>query len=105
MMPKQRLFVVAVALALMQLTVPDATAQSYPTKPIRILTSEVGGGNDFGARVVGQALTTALGQQVVIENRPARILGEIGIKATPDGYTLFVAGSSFAIGTLLQTSP
>ena len=60
--------------------------------------------NDFGARVIAQALTASLGQQVIVENRPARLIGEFGLSASPDGYTLFVAGSFFVIGTLLQTS-
>ncbi len=82
-----------------------AWSQSYPSKTIRILTSEAGGGNDFGARILAQALTASLTQQVIVENRPARLIGEFGLRASPDGYTLFVAGSSFVIGTLLQKSP
>ena len=81
-----------------------AWSQSYPNKTIRIMSSEARGGNDFGARVIAQALTASLGQQVIVENRPARLIGEFGLSASPDGYTLFVAGSVFVIGTLLQTS-
>src|SRR5262245_35235831 len=79
-----------------------APAQNYPNKPIRILTSEPGGGNDFGARLVAQELITSLGQQVIVENRPSSTIGELGARALPDGYTLLVAGSSVVLGPLLR---
>ena len=68
-----------------------AFAQDYPTRPIRIVTGEPGGGNDFAARLIGQGFTQRLGQPVVVENRGAAsgaIAGEIVAKAPPDGYTL-----------------
>lgn len=45
------------------------SAQSYPNKPIRIVTSEPGGGSDFTTRVVAQGLTSSLGHQVIVDNR------------------------------------
>src|SRR5258705_2822989 len=67
-----------------------AYGQAYPNKPIRLVTSPVGGGNDFVARLVGPGIAGPLGQPVVIENRPTRALGETLAKAPPDGYTLLV---------------
>ncbi|MGZ5141831.1 MAG: tripartite tricarboxylate transporter substrate-binding protein, partial [Burkholderiales bacterium] len=73
-----------------------ATAQNFPTRPIRIVTSEIGGGLDFLARLVAQGLTPNLGQQVIIDNRPSGVFtGSIVSKASPDGYTLLCNGSSF----------
>jgi tripartite-type tricarboxylate transporter receptor subunit TctC len=80
-----------------------ALAQSvaYPTKPIRIVVpSSPGGGLDFVARAVGQQLTTAWGQSVVIDNR-AGAGGTIGpdlvAKSAPDGYALLIVSASFAV--------
>ena len=66
-----------------------APAQDYPNKPLRIVTSEAGGGNDVPARFVAQGLTLALGQQVMVENRPSGVVpGDIVSKAQPNGYTV-----------------
>jgi tripartite-type tricarboxylate transporter receptor subunit TctC len=74
---------------------PFAQAQPYPTKPIRLLTAEVGGGSDFAARLISQRLTENLGQQIVVDNRTGGvILGDIASKAPPDGYTLMLYSSS-----------
>lgn len=68
---------------------------AYPAKPIRIVTSDAGGGNDFVARLIAQGLTASLGQQGVVDNRPAGVIpGEIVSKARPDGYTLLVYGNN-----------
>ena len=83
-------------LALLLLALPlVASAQSYPSKPIRwILGYPPGGGTEFIARTVAHTLSQNLGQQIVIENRPgaAAILGaDAAAKSPPDGYTLFMA--------------
>jgi tripartite-type tricarboxylate transporter receptor subunit TctC len=82
--------------ALLVLALPlVASAQSYPSKPIRwILGYPPGGGTEFIARTVAHTLSQQLGQQIVIENRPgaAAIVGaDAAAKSPPDGYTLFMA--------------
>jgi tripartite-type tricarboxylate transporter receptor subunit TctC len=77
-----------------------ATAQSYPTKPVRIIVPVApGGGSDFLARAAAPRLTEALGQQFIVENRPGAsgVVGtEFGVKSAPDGYTLTVVISNYA---------
>jgi tripartite-type tricarboxylate transporter receptor subunit TctC len=69
------------------------SGQNYPNKPIRIVTSEPGGGNDIVARLVAEGLTASLGQRVIVDNRGI-VAAEIAAKATPDGYTLLIYGSN-----------
>ena len=75
-----------------------AAADTYPDKPVRLIVPfPPGGGVDGAARVIGQRLADALGQQLVIDNRGGSggIIGaEIAAKAPPDGYTLFFGGSA-----------
>jgi tripartite-type tricarboxylate transporter receptor subunit TctC len=69
-------------------------AQTYPAKPIRIVIgTQAGGGSDVMARLVGQQLTQAWGQQVIVDARPGaggNIAAEQVAKSAPDGYTLYV---------------
>jgi tripartite-type tricarboxylate transporter receptor subunit TctC len=78
-----------------------AAAQSYPSKPIRIIVATApGGGTDFNGRLVAQKLTEQTGQQVVVENRAgaSTIIGtEAVARAAPDGYTLLAAQSTITI--------
>ncbi|HEV8520097.1 MAG TPA: tripartite tricarboxylate transporter substrate binding protein [Burkholderiales bacterium] len=72
-----------------------ASGQNYPSKPIRMLTAEAGGGADFVARVIARELSANLGEQVVVDNRGGAggiIAGEIVARAAPDGYTLLFYG-------------
>ena len=81
-------------------------AQEVPTRPVRIVTSAVGGTTDLVARLIAQGLTASLGQQVIVDNRPTGIIpGEIVVKAPPDGYTLLFSGSSLWMMPLLQKVP
>ncbi len=78
-----------------------AQTPTYPIKPIRIIVpSSPGGGLDFVSRAVGQQLTQAWGQTVVVDNR-AGAGGTIGpdlvAKGAPDGYTLLIVSASFAV--------
>jgi tripartite-type tricarboxylate transporter receptor subunit TctC len=83
-----------------------AMAQEYPTRPVRIVTSEVGGGNDVQARMIARGLTDALNQQVIVENRPSGVIpGEIVSRANPNGYTLLLYNNTLWTGPLLQKAP
>lgn len=73
--------------------VAPAQAQGYPTKPVRFVTSEPGGGNDIVARVLAEGLTASLGQRVIVDNRGI-VAAEIAKNASPDGYTLLVYGAN-----------
>lgn len=82
-------------------------AQAYPNKPIRfIVPYPPGGGADIVARMVGQKLGAALGQQVIVDNRPgggAVIGADLAAKSTPDGYTLLLGNAtSHAINASLH---
>jgi len=79
-----------------------ALAQNYPTKPIRIVTSPAGGGNDFPARLIAKFVSGPLGQQILVDNRPTILIADIVAKSPPDGYTLLVSGSAHWIGPLLE---
>ena len=80
-----------------------ALGQDYPNRPIRLVSPGPGGGADFVARFVAQGISGPLGQQVVVENRPAGVIpGQIVSKAPPDGYTVMVNGNSFWIAPLMR---
>lgn len=71
-----------------------AIAQQYPARVVRIVTAEVSGGGDFVARTVAQGLTESLKQQVIVDNRSGVQSIEIVSRASPDGHTLLVYGST-----------
>jgi len=89
-----------VALILLPLAA-TAVAQSYPARPIRVLTPNApGGGLDVVARMIAPALTDNLGRAVVVDNRPGAsgsIAMEIAARAAPDGYTLAIFSVSQVI--------
>jgi tripartite-type tricarboxylate transporter receptor subunit TctC len=74
-----------------------AIAQTYPSKPIRLVVGySAGGGNDLIARIVAAKLQEKLGQPIVVDNKPGAqsiVAAELVAKAQPDGYTLLVAPS------------
>ena len=76
------------------LTHTAAMAQAYPSKPVTIVVPfAAGGATDILARIIGQALTTELGQSVIVDNRAGaggNIGGAMAAKAPADGYTLFM---------------
>src|SRR6476661_8541798 len=75
-----------------------ASAQSYPTRPIRMLVGYVpGGATDLSARMLAARFSETLGQQVIVDNRSgasAMIATSLLVRAAPDGYTLMVVDSS-----------
>ena len=81
-----------------------AWAQNYPSKPVRIVTAEPGGGNDLASRLIAQGLTASLGQQVIVDNRGGSGLaaGDAVYKAQADGHTLLLYGSNIWISPLLR---
>ena len=78
------------------------SGQTFPTKPIRIVTAGVGGANDFMARLIAQAISGPLGQPVIVDNRAGDRPQEIVFKAPPDGYNVLLDGGSFWFGPLLR---
>ena len=82
------------ASALLPCATPNALAQAYPVKPIRIVcTLAAGGGVDTTARIVGQGLTESWGQPVIVDNRPGAggtIATEAVVRAAADGHTLLM---------------
>jgi tripartite-type tricarboxylate transporter receptor subunit TctC len=82
-----------------------ALGQEFPTKPVHILTSEAGGGLDFGARLLGQGMSQGMGQQVIVENKGGAggILAiETVARAAPDGYSLVYYGSNIWLDGFLS---
>src|SRR5262249_30135520 len=82
-----------------------ASAQAYPSRPVRIIVGFApGGATDIMARLIGQWLSERLGQQFVIENRPgaaSNVGTEAVVNAPPDGYTLLVVTAVNAINASL----
>jgi tripartite-type tricarboxylate transporter receptor subunit TctC len=78
---------------------PAVFAQGYPTKPLRLIVPfPPGGGADSISRVVAQKLSGALGQNILLDNRPGAgtlIATDLGAKAAPDGYTLLLITAAF----------
>lgn len=87
------------------LSLSKGSGQAYPTKPIRIVTAEAGGGNDFAARAIVRGIADSMGQQLIVDNRGGAggiIAAEIVARAAPDGYTLLVYASNIWIIPLLK---
>jgi tripartite-type tricarboxylate transporter receptor subunit TctC len=82
-----------------------AGAQTYPSRPVRIIVPvAAGGGLDITARLIGQWLSERLGQQFIVENRPGggtTIGTEMAVRAPPDGYTLLLASLANAVNATL----
>jgi len=100
------------ALALIALTsfvIGTTAAQTYPTKPIRILVGFApGGAVDISSRVIAQKLGETIGQPVIVDNRPGaagNIAADLTAKAVPDGHTLFMANSTVAMPDLFEKLP
>jgi tripartite-type tricarboxylate transporter receptor subunit TctC len=94
----------AAAVALPALT-RRATAQTYPARPVHLISSFAAGGpNDLLARLIGQWLSERLGQPFIIDNRPGaggNIGTEVAAKAAPDGYTLLLVAPANVVNVTL----
>lgn len=85
------------------LVLPSALAwpQEYPSRPVRIVTSQTGGGNDILARILADGLTNSFHQRAIVDNRGI-VAVEIAKNATPDGHTLVVYGATIWLMQFLR---
>jgi len=97
------------AIAVASVLAGTAQAETFPDHPVRIVVGfAAGGASDVAARVIANAMSSSLGQQVVIDNRPGAstsIAGDIVAKSPPDGYTLFQAGNANAVNAISTPKP
>jgi tripartite-type tricarboxylate transporter receptor subunit TctC len=102
---RRRLLHLAAGAAVLPALSGVASAQTYPSRPVRIIVGFAAGGpNDILARLIGQWLSERLGQPFIIENRSgagSNIATEAVVHATPDGYTLLLVGTPNAINATL----
>jgi tripartite-type tricarboxylate transporter receptor subunit TctC len=103
--PRRRFLQVAAGAAALPVVSRFAYAQTYPSRPVRLIVGyPAGGPADIGSRLIAQALSDRLGQPFVVENRPGaggNTGTEVVVKAAPDGYTLLNANILHAINTTL----
>src|SRR5438105_3531503 len=103
--PRREFLRLAAGVAALPALSRAASAQSYPTRPVRwIVGAPPGGATDILARLLGQWLSDRLGQPFVIENRPGagtNIGTEAVVRAPPDGYTLLYVTTANAINATL----
>ena len=104
-LPRRQFLHLAAASAVLPAISRHAHAQSYPSRPVRVIIGyPAGSGPDIAARMVTQWLSERLGQAFVIENRPgagSNIAAEAVVRATPDGYTLLAVASANASNAAL----
>jgi tripartite-type tricarboxylate transporter receptor subunit TctC len=107
-LPRRRFLHLAAGAAALPTVSRLARAQTYPTRPVRIVVGfPAGQATDSVARIMGQSLSERLGQQFVIENRTGaggNIGTEAVVKASPDGYTLLLATLPNVINTTLYSN-
>jgi tripartite-type tricarboxylate transporter receptor subunit TctC len=98
--------VVLCGLACAAAKVPEAGAQAYPARPIRLIVPfSAGGAADVPGRILTQRITEVLGQQVIVENRPgagSSIGAEAAARAAPDGYTLLMISNTHFVTAALH---
>ena len=98
---------IAIALVIAIGFIGGVQAQTFPSKPLRIVVPfPPGGAADITARVLGENMSKALGQSIMIENRPGAgaVIGyEVGAKAPGDGYTMLVVFPSFVINAFVRS--
>jgi tripartite-type tricarboxylate transporter receptor subunit TctC len=103
--PRRRFFELATAALALPFVSRIATAQGYPSQPVRLVVGFApGGSNDILARLLGQWLAERLGQPVIVENRPGaatNIAVDAVVKSAPDGHTLLMVNAPNAINATL----
>jgi tripartite-type tricarboxylate transporter receptor subunit TctC len=103
--PRRRFLHLAAGAAAVPATSRIAMAQTYPTRPVKIIVAAAaGGGTNVAARLIGQSLSERLGRSFLVENRPGgnnNIGTEAVVRAPADGYTLLMANSLNAINASL----
>ena len=104
-LPRRKLLHLAAGATALPVVSRVAWAQSYPSRPVRLIVGfPPGGVGDISARLMGQWLSNRLGQPFVIENRPgaaSNIATEAVVRAPPDGYTLLHISTTNAINATL----
>jgi tripartite-type tricarboxylate transporter receptor subunit TctC len=104
-LPRREFLRLAASTAMIPITPHAARAQTYPTRPVRLISGyPAGGSNDILARLMGQWLSEHLGQPFIVENRPgaaSNIGTEAVVRASPDGYTLLLVNTANAINAAL----
>jgi tripartite-type tricarboxylate transporter receptor subunit TctC len=104
-LPRRRFLHLAAGAAALPVVSGIARAQTYPTRPVRLIVGvPAGATNDLVARLIGQYLSERLGQQFIVENRPGaggNIAAEAVVNAHADGYTLLHAATTNAISVAL----
>src|SRR5258708_2228427 len=104
-LPRRNFLHLAAGTAALPAVARFAWAQAYPSRPVRLIAPFAAGGtSDTVARLMGQWLSERLGQPFVIEDRPgagSNIGTEAVVRASPDGYTLLMAGGYNAINATL----
>src|SRR6266581_3399741 len=104
-LPRRQFLHLAAGAAALPAVSRVARAQTYPTRPVRLIEGfGAGSAPDVLARLIGQSLSERLGQQFVVENRSganSNIATDAVARASPDGYTLLLITSANAINTTL----
>ena len=104
-LPRREILRLAAGAAALPAVTHLTWAQSFPSRPVRIVVgTAAGGGIDIAARLIGQALSERLGQQFYVEDRPGAGTNsgaELVVRAPPDGYTLFLVSAANAINATL----
>ena len=99
--------IIAAVLGLAGFSSPSLFAQTYPSKPVRLICPyPPGGATDIISRAIANELSKGLGQPVIVENRPGaggRVGAEVGARAVADGYTISLSGISTALGPLMYS--
>jgi tripartite-type tricarboxylate transporter receptor subunit TctC len=107
-LPRRKFLHLAISTAALPVASHLVWAQSYPSRPVRIIVGFAPGGtSDISARLIGQWLSERFGRQFVTENRTGaagNIAAEYVVNAAPDGYTLLVFASAAAVNATLYAN-